>query len=222
MQTKPAVFLTQGLLSVGVNQINTSPCQIPQAHSVFLKGTSLVLQFLHIIFKLRTSAVEMAVGAASFAVSRITSSIASTSTSPSPPLSIPATSQSPLTRHSRRRAGRAMTIISFFTSCITKATSELSERSWACKEDKGCLSNPQAHHGWAKQDRAGQSYYNLVVQRATLRELRKGQWSVRGSRLLIKNHESFRTLHDITECHTPFYLLLHPTSFILLPLQTLT
>lgn len=108
-----------------------------------------------------------------------------------------------------------MTIISFFTSCITKATSELSERSWACKEDKGCLNNPQAHHGWAKQDWAGQSYYNLVVQRALLRELRKGQWSVRGSRPLIKKHESFRTLHDITECHTdtPFYLLLHPTSF---------
>lgn len=39
-----------------------------------------------------------------------------------------------LTRHSSSRAGRAMMIISFFTSCVTKATSELSDRSWACGE----------------------------------------------------------------------------------------
>lgn len=36
-----------------------------------------------------------------------------------------------LTRHSSRRAGRAMMIISFLTSCVTKVTSTLSERSWA-------------------------------------------------------------------------------------------
>lgn len=41
----------------------------------------------------------------------------------------PSSSPDLLTRHSRRRAGRAMTIISFFTSWITKVTSELSERS---------------------------------------------------------------------------------------------
>lgn len=45
-----------------------------------------------------------------------------------------------LTRHSSRRAGRAIMIISFLTSCVTKVTSMLSERSWALKrtqEDSG-------------------------------------------------------------------------------------
>lgn len=48
-------------------------------------------------------------------------------------------SEDPLTRHSSSRAGRAMMIISFFTSWVTKATSELSERSWACGEKNAML-----------------------------------------------------------------------------------
>lgn len=49
----------------------------------------------------------------------------------SPQVSLP---RPRLTRHSSSRAGRAMMIISFFTSWVTKATSELSDRSWACGE----------------------------------------------------------------------------------------
>ena len=108
-----------------------------------------------------------------------------------------------------------MTIISFFTSCITKATSELSERSWACRETKVAwvICQPSVvERSRTGLNRADSGEKCFVVQRALQsRDLRGCQWA------MSRSHVSWWTLHDTGMSYGHTALPASPSSRLHLP-----